>query len=185
MLEDIYKTVKEKMNMAIDILRKDFAGLRTGKASVTLLEKIKVSCYNTTLPLNQVATITVPDPHQIIVQPWDKTILQDIEKAILTSDLGLTPVKDGNVLRISVPPLSRERREELTKVIRRKAEEGRVAIRNIRREILENVKKYEGESRISEDEARIAREKIQKITDECIADLNAMAENKIEEIMQF
>jgi len=185
MLEDIHKEIKEKMQMVIDVLGSDFASVRTGRASTTILEKVKISCYNTVLPLSQVATITVPDPHLIIVQPWDKSLISEIEKGILTSDLGLTPVNDGNVIRIPIPPLSTERRQELMKVVKRKAEDGRVAIRNVRRDANDKIKKLKDKSSISEDEERTAHEKIQKITDEFIAEVDEMVKNKEKETMQF
>ena len=185
MLEDIYTALKEKMKGVLDVMKGEFATIRTGRASAGLLEKIKVSCYNAMMPLNQLASINIPDPHQIVVQPWDKSVIQEIEKAINTSDLKLSPVNDGNVLRISIPPLSEERREELTKVVKKKAEEGKVALRNIRRDFIEKVKKMDEEGKISEDESRKAQEKIQKITDEAIAEMDLMAKNKETEIMQF
>jgi len=185
MLENIYKEIKEKMQIVIDVLRGDFAAIRTGRASITILEKVKISCYNTVLPLNQVATITVADPHLIIVQPWDKSQLAEIEKGILTSDLGLTPTNDGNVIRIPVPPLSMERRQELIKVARKKAEDGKISIRNVRRDANDKIKKLEDESSISEDELRIAHEKIQKITDEFILEIDGIAKNKEKEMTQL
>ena len=185
MLEDIYVLLKEKMKAVLEVMRGEFATIRTGRASAALFEKIKVSCYNLMMPLNQLASINIPDPHQIIVQPWDKSVIQDIEKAINASDLKLSPVNDGNVLRISIPPLSQERREEFTKVVKKKAEEGRVAFRNVRRDFVEKVKKMDEEGKISEDESRKAQEKIQKVTDEFIAEIDLMAKNKETEILQF
>lgn len=185
MLEDIYKEMKEKMQIVVNVLKEDFASTRTGRASIAMLEKVKISCYNTTLPLNQVATITVPDPHLIIVQPWDKNLILDIEKGILTSDLGLVPVNDGNIIRIPVPPLSTERRQELVKVIKKKSEDGKVAIRNIRRNANDKIKKLEDESSISEDDSRVAQEKVQKLTDEFIVEIDNSVENKENEIMKF
>jgi len=185
MLENVYKEIKEKMQIVTDVLRGDFAAIRTGRASVTILEKIKISCYNTVLPLNQVATITISDPHLIIVQPWDKSVIAEIEKGILASDIGLTPANDGNVIRIPVPPLSTERRQELIKVVKKKAEDGKVAIRNVRRDANDRVKKLKDENSISEDEGIIAHEKIQKLTDEFIAEIDEMVKNKEREIIQI
>lgn len=185
MLESIYKEIKEKMQVVMDVLRSDFAAIRTGRASITILEKVKISCYNTTLPLNQVATITVSDPHLIIVQPWDKGLVSEIEKGILTSDLGLSPANDGNVIRVPVPPLSTERRQELIKVVKKKAEDGKVAIRNVRRDANDKIKKLEGESSISEDEVRLAHERTQKTTDEFIAEIDEMVKNKEKELSQI
>jgi len=184
MLEAVYKNTRDKMTAVSEVLRSDFASIRTGRASIILLEKIKVNCYNTSMPLNQVATINIPDPHQMILQPWDKSILQNVEKAIQASDLGLTPIKDGNVLRITIPPLSTERRQEFSKIIKKKAEEGRVALRNVRREVNDTVKKLKDESKISEDDERAAQEKIQKITAEFSVEIDKIAEAKEKEIMQ-
>lgn len=184
MLDDLNKTAKEKMDMVLNVVRDEFATVRTGRASVTLLEKIKVPCYGSVMPLNQVATINVPDPHQIIIQPWDKTIMQDIEKAVLSSDLKLNPVKDGNIIRISVPSLSTERREELIKVVGKKSEEGKVAIRNLRREMNDRIKKMDDDGKVAEDEARKAQDKIQKMTDVYIVEIDNMAKNKENEIRQ-
>jgi len=184
MLEAVYKNTRDKMTAVSEVLRSDFASIRTGRASIILLEKIKVNCYNTSMPLNQVATINIPDPHQVILQPWDKSILQNVEKAIQASDLGLTPIKDGNVLRITIPPLSTERRQEFSKIIKKKAEEGRVALRNVRREVNDTVKKLKDESKISEDDERAAQEKIQKITAEFSVEIDKIAEAKEKEIMQ-
>ena len=184
MLEAVYKNTRDKMTAVSEVLRSDFASIRTGRASIILLEKIKVNCYNTSMPLNQVATINIPDPHQMILQPWDKSILQNVEKAIQASDLGLTPIKDGNVLRITIPPLSTERRQEFSKIIKKKAEEGRVALRNVRREVNDTVKKLKDESKISEDDERAAQEKIQKLTAEFSVEIDKIAEAKEKEIMQ-
>lgn len=185
MLEGIYKETREKMQAVLNVLKGDFATIRTGRASVTILEKVKISCYNTVLPLNQVATISVADPHLIIVQPWDKSLVAGIEKGILASDLGLIPANDGNVIRVPMPPLSMERRQELIKVVKKKAEDGRVTIRNVRREANDKIKKLESESSISEDEGKIAHDKIQKITDGSIAEIDEMAKNKEKEVTQI
>jgi ribosome recycling factor len=185
MLELIYKEIKEKMQAVMDMLRSDFSSIRTGRANITILEKVKISCYNTTMPLNQVATITVSDPRLIIIQPWDKGLVSEIEKGILTSDLGLSPANDGNVIRVPVPPLSTERRQELIKIIRKKAEDGKVAIRNVRRDANDKVKKLEGESSVSEDEARLAHEQTQEVTDEFIVEIDVIMKNKEKEVMQI
>jgi ribosome recycling factor len=185
MLEDIYASLKEKMKTVSEVMRSEFATIRTGRASAAIFEKIKVTCYNSTMPLNQIAAINIPDPHQIIVQPWDKSVMQEIEKAINASDLKLSPVNDGSVLRISIPPLSKERREDLTKVVKKKAEEGKIALRNVRRDFIEKIKKMDEEGKISEDESRKAQERVQKITDDSIAEVDLMAKHKETEILQF
>ena len=173
------------MQTVMDVLSRDFAAIRTGRASITILENVKISCYNTVLPLNQVSTITVSDPHLIIVQPWDKSVISEIEKGILASDLGINPTNDGSVIRIPIPPLSTERRQELIKVVRKKAEDGKIAIRNVRRDANDRIKKLEDENSISEDEKRIAHERIQKITDEFTLEIDGMVKNKEKEIIQF
>jgi ribosome recycling factor len=134
MEKELRKKTDERMKKAIEVLKKEFASVRTGRASLALLDDIKVEYYGTSTPLNQVATLNIPDPKQITIQPWDQKAIQDIEKAILKSDLGLTPMNDGKVIRISIPPLTEERRKDLVKVVKKKGEEGKVAIRNIRRD---------------------------------------------------
>jgi len=185
MLENIYKETKDKMQVVLNVLREDIASIRTGRASVSMLDKVKVPCYNSALPLNQVATISVSDPHMITVQPWDKTLLADIEKAILTSDLGLSPINDSNILRVPVPQLSSERRQDLIKIMKKKAEDGKVAIRNVRRDCNDKVKKIENDKTISEDESKIAHEKIQKMTDEFIKLIDEMSKNKEKEMTEI
>ncbi|HAA90275.1 MAG: Ribosome-recycling factor [Thermoanaerobacterales bacterium 50_218] len=177
--------LEEKMKKTVDLLVKEYATMRAGRATPALLEKVFVDYYGTPTPVNQLATISVPEPRLLVVQPWDKNILPQVEKAILKSDLGVNPVSDGNVIRISIPPLTQEKRKELVKVIGRKAEEARVAIRNLRREWNDKVKSSEKKGEISEDEARRKLEDIQKLTDKYIKKIDQVLAAKEKEIMEL
>jgi len=185
MIKDIIKTSTEKMSKAVEHVRVEFIKIRTGKASTALLDGIKVDYYGTPTPLNQVGNISTPDSHTITIQPWDKTVIQAIEKAVLNSNLGLNPINDGNVLRVPIPPLTEERRKELVKVIKHKAEEGKVAIRNIRRDQIEHLRKTEKEEHISEDERKHGETEIQKLTDKHIKEVDELLVKKEKEIMEF
>ena len=180
----IKKRLQEKMDKAIDVFKSDLASIRTGRASLSLLEGITVDYYGTQTPLNQVATLSVPDPKTITIQPWEQRMIPEIEKAIMQSDLGLTPTNDGKLIRLNIPPLTEERRKQLVKVVRKRAEEARVAIRNIRREINEELKKMEKNKEISEDELKRDLEEVQKITDEHIKKVDKILEAKENEIME-
>jgi ribosome recycling factor len=184
MIKDIIKTSTEKMSKAVEHVRVEFIKIRTGKASTALLDGIKVDYYGTPTPLNQVGNISTPDSHTITIQPWDKTVIQAIEKAVLNSNLGLNPINDGNVLRVPIPPLTEERRKELVKVIKHKAEEGKVAIRNIRRDQIEHLRKTEKEEHISEDERKHGETEIQKLTDKHIKEVDELLVKKEKEIME-
>ncbi|MDI6801094.1 MAG: ribosome recycling factor [Thermodesulfovibrionales bacterium] len=183
-MQDIKKKATEKMSGAIESLKKDFASIRTGRASLALLDGITVDYYGTATPVNQVATLGIPDPRQITIQPWEQSIIPAIEKAILKSGLGLTPGNDGKIIRLNIPPLTEERRKELVKVARKRAEEARVAIRNIRRDINDELKKSEKEEHISEDEVKRFHEDIQKITDSYIHKADEVLQHKENEIME-
>ncbi|RMG73023.1 MAG: ribosome recycling factor [Nitrospirae bacterium] len=178
------KRLQEKMDKAIDIYKHDLATIRTGRASLSLIEGITVEYYGTQTPLNQVATLSVPDPKTITIQPWEQRIIPDIEKAILQSDLGITPTNDGKVIRLNIPPLTEERRKQLVKVVRKRAEEARVAIRNIRREFNEELKKMEKNKEISEDQLKKDLDEVQKVTDEHIKKVDKILETKENEIME-
>ena len=184
MTKELKKRAKERMEKAIDVLKKDFASIRTGRASLSLLDGITVDYYGTQTPLNQVAALSVPEPRTIAIQPWEQRIIPDIEKAILRSDLGLTPTNDGKTIRINIPPLTEERRKQLVKVVRKRAEEARVAIRNIRRDLNEDLKKMEKNKEVSEDELKRDLEEVQKITDEYIKKVDEVLEVKEKEIME-
>ncbi len=182
-MQELKKKANDRMEGTISVLRKELASIRTGRASLSLLDGITVEYYGSHVPLSQVATLGIPDGKQIIIQPWEQKLLTVIEKAILKSDLGLTPMNDGKIIRIVVPPLTEERRKQLVKVIKKKAEEARVAIRNIRRELNEEIKKSEKEKNISEDDAKRLQSEIQKITDSFINKIDELIKNKEKEIM--
>ena len=184
MIEDVKQQTDVKMKKSLSLLAQELAKLRTGRASPALLESIKVEYYGSHLPLNQMATISIPEPRLIIIQPWDKTALQSVEKAIFKSAIGLTPSNDGNVIRLAVPPLTTERREELIKLTLRMAEEAKVAVRNIRREANNEIKKLEKEKKISEDAAFKAQEDIQHATDQYIKKIDEVQKEKEKEIRE-
>ncbi len=172
------------MKKTVEVFRRELASVRTGRASPALLDKVMVDYYGTPMPVNQLATISVPEARLLVIQPWDKSSLPNIERAILKSDLGINPVSDGNVIRLVIPQLTEERRQELVKLVRKKAEEERVAIRNIRREANEMIKDLESESEISQDEARRALDRVQALTNEYIARIDQLLKKKEEEIME-
>jgi ribosome recycling factor len=185
MIEMIFDEAKQNMGKRVEALKQELTRLRTGRASLSLLDGIKVVYYGTPTPLNQVASLAVPESRLITIQPWDNTVLGEIEKAILKSELGLTPMNDGKLIRISIPPLTEDRRKELVKVVRKTVESFRVAIRNIRRESNEDLKDLKKDGEISEDEAFKAQERIQKITDEHIEMIDQIGSAKEKEILEF
>lgn len=172
------------MEKSASLLAQELAKLRTGRASPALLDGIKVEYYGSTLPLNQVASISIPEPRLMVIQPWDKNALPEIEKALYKSPIGLTPNNDGSVIRLAIPPLTTERREELVKLAQRLAEDAKVAVRNIRREANSETKKEEKEKKIPEDEAYKSQEEIQKITDEYIEKIDDILKKKEREIKE-
>lgn len=184
MVNEIIADAKERMQSALEAARRGFAGIRSGRASASLLDRIHVEYYGSVTPLNQLATISVPEARLIIVQPWDKSQIQAVEKAILQSDLGLTPTNDGTVIRIAVPQLTEERRKELVRVVRKEAEERRVVIRNVRRDANDTIKELEKDKELSTDESRRAQENIQELTDTYIKEIDALLETKEKEILE-
>jgi len=184
MLEDVYAESEDKMNKVISAFQRELTTLRAGRATPALLDRIEVEYYGASTPLNQLAGITAPEPRLLVIQPWDKKALGDIEKAILKSDLGLTPNNDGNIIRLAIPQLTEERRLDLVKFIRKKAEESKVSIRNIRRDANDSVKVLEKNSDISEDERRRAQDRIQEITDNKIIEIDEALEIKEKEMME-
>ncbi len=184
MIDKIHDETKEKMEKSIALLAQELSKLRTGRASPALVEGIKVDYYGSTLPLNQVATISIPEARLIIIQPWDKNALESIEKAIYKSAVGLTPNSDGNVIRLSIPSLTTERREELVKLAQKLGEDTKVAIRNVRREANTEIKKQEKDKKISEDDARKAHDRIQKLTDGSIEKVDEHVRQKEKEIRE-
>lgn len=184
MPQSILKDMEERMSKAIHTLKKDLATLRTGRATPAILDKVVVDYYGTPTPISQLANINAPEPRLLLIQPWDKTALKDIDKAIQQSDIGLTPSNDGQVIRIVVPPLTEERRKDLVKVAGKDGEETKVAIRNIRRDANEDIKKLEKAGSISEDESRRHQESIQKATDKYIAEVDKVVKDKEKDIME-
>jgi ribosome recycling factor len=185
MIDDIYQDSRESMSKAVESLNNELKRVRTGRASLSILDGIKVDYYGTLTPLNQMATLAVPESRLITIQPWDVSVIQDIEKAILKSDLGLTPANDGKILRISIPPLTEERRKELVKLVHKMCEEHKVSVRNARRDSNELLKSLKKDGDISEDEAFKAQEEIQKITDEHINLIDECYTKKEKEILEF
>lgn len=185
MLQDVYNDAEAQMQKTIEALKRDFAGIRTGRASVGLLDGITIDYYGTQSPLNQVATLSVPESSLIVIQPWDASVIKQIEKAILRSDLGITPSNDGKVIRLAVPPLTEERRKELAKVVKKRAEEKRVAIRQVRRESNDMLKSLEKEKEITEDDRHQGQDRIQKITDKYIKQIDEITAEKEKEILEI
>ena len=185
MLNDVYEDARDRMQKALENLELEFKRLRTGRASIALVDGIRVEYYGTSTPLNQLATLTIPEPRTIMIQPWDTTIVSEVEKAILKSELGLTPMNDGKIIRINIPPLTEERRRDLVKVIKKKAEEAKVAVRNIRRDANEMVKDLKKEKEISEDDQFRAQDEIQKITDEFISNIDSVYNTKETEVLEI
>jgi ribosome recycling factor len=185
MIDSIYQDSKENMVKAIAALKKDLKRVRTGRASLSLLDGVKVDYYGTLTPVSQLATLAVPESRLITIQPWDTTVIKEIEKAILKSDLGLTPSNDGKIVRIAIPPLTEQRRKELVKVVHKICEEYKVSVRNLRRDANEMVKELKKDSRISEDDAFKSQEKIQKMTDEHIKLVDECYKEKEKEILEF
>jgi ribosome recycling factor len=185
MKDEIISEMREKMKKTAEVLDQEYKKMRTGRASTSLIEGIKVECYGTHMRLNQLASLSIPESRLLLVQPWDQTIISDVEKSILKSGLGLTPMNDGKVIRISIPPLTEERRKELAKMARKMAEDSKIIIRNHRREANELLKELKNESEISEDEMYTYQEKVQKNTDEFIAKIDEIRTQKETEILEF
>jgi ribosome recycling factor len=185
MIDSIYQDSKENMVKVIAALKKDLKRVRTGRASLSLLDGVKVDYYGTLTPVSQLATLAVPESRLITIQPWDTTVIKEIEKAILKSDLGLTPSNDGKIVRIAIPPLTEQRRKELVKVVHKICEEYKVSVRNLRRDANEMVKALKKDSQISEDDAFKSQEKIQKMTDEHIKLVDECYKEKEKEILEF
>jgi ribosome recycling factor len=185
MIEVIYEETRERMGKSETALHNELKRVRTGRASLSLLDGIRVDYYGTLTPLNQMATLAVPESRLITIQPWDVSIIKEIEKAILKSDLGLTPSSDGKMIRISIPPLTEERRKELVKIVNKICEEHKVAIRNIRRDSNEMIKSLKKDGDISEDDAFRAQDQVQKITDEYINLVDGIYKGKEKEILEF
>ena len=184
MIADIVQDAERRMTKAVEAAQQDYSTIRTGRANPALLERVTVDYYGTSMPVNQLATISVPEPRLLVIAPWDKNAIPLIEKAITKSDLGLTPTSDGTVIRLTIPHLTEERRKELIKLLHKKAEEHRVAIRNIRRDANEELKRLEKSGEAAEDEVRRAQEQIQKLTDKYIEQIDKLTQAKEAELME-
>ncbi|OYD09474.1 ribosome recycling factor [Paludifilum halophilum] len=184
MLSEVKQQTTERMEKTIQKLKKDLATLRAGRATPSLLDKVVVEYYGSEMPIHQMANISAPEPRLLVIQPWDKSALGEIERAILKSDLGLTPNNDGNLIRISIPALTEQRRAELVKVVKKTGEEAKVAVRNIRRDANDEVKKLEKGGEISEDDSRRGQDEVQKLTDRYIKEADRLVEAKEKEIME-
>jgi ribosome recycling factor len=184
MIQEVRKKTNERMQASVEALRKKFGAVRTGRASLSLIDGLTVDYYGTLTPIQQLASLSIPDSRQITIQPWEARVIPEIEKSIMKSDLGLTPMNDGKLIRINIPALTEERRKQLVKVVRKEAEEARVAVRNIRRDINEELKKLEKEKHVSEDEIKKEHDEVQKITDAFIRKVDELLEHKEKEIME-
>ena len=184
MLNDVYKDAKLRMKGAIQALEDDLAGIRTGRAHPALVEKLSVEYYGVPTPLVQLASISVPEPRSLLIRPFDASTLREIERSILTSDLGLTPNSDGKVIRLNLPPLTEERRRDLVKIVNNRIEEARVAVRNVRRDSIRDLREFEQEKMITEDDLKRGEEELQKITDTFMEDISGIGERKEKEILE-
>lgn len=184
MIKDSLKEAEHRMKISLQALEDDLAGIRTGRATPALVERLSVEYYGVPTPLQQLATFSIPEPRQILIKPFDASSIKDIERAIQTSDLGLTPSNDGKSIRLTLPPLTEERRQELVKVVGHRVEEGRVAVRIIRRDTIKDLREFEEEKMISEDDLRRGEEDTQKLTDEYVEKMNEVGDKKEEEILE-
>jgi len=184
MIDDVLKDAGRRMDKTVEATRHEFTTIRTGRASAALLERVQVTAYGTKMPINQLATISVPEPRLLTITPFDKSIMRDIEKGILESDLGLTPSNDGQLIRLPIPQLTEERRKELVKQVRQLAEDGRVAARNVRRDALHHLKEAEKNGETGSDDVHRAEERLQKVTDEHVAAIDSALKAKEAEIME-
>jgi len=185
MIDETLSEMGQKNDKTVEALEKEFKKMRTGRASTSILDGIKVECYGTQMPLNQIASISSPESRLLTIQPWDQSVIGDIEKSILKSGLGLTPMNDGKLVRISIPPLTEERRKDLAKMAKKMAEESKIGIRNHRRDANEIFKQLKNDSKISEDEMHKQQDAVQKITDEFIEKIDEIKKEKEKEILEF
>ncbi len=184
MVKEILNDAESRMKKSVEVFRQELAGMKAGRATPAMLDKIRVDYYGTPTPINQMATIEVPDTRTLVIKPWDRSAIKNIEKAIQMSDLGLNPNNDGAVIRLSIPPMTEDRRKELVKQVNKRTEEERVVIRNIRRDANDQIKKLEKEKQISEDESRRAQDDVQKLTDKYIKEVDHIMAAKEKEIME-
>ncbi len=182
---DLLREAEEKMHKTVEATHRELSTVRTGRASPNLVEGVKVSYYDTQTPVKQLATITTPDPRTIVIQPWDAAVLGEIERALLEANIGITPTNDGHVIRLSIPQPTKERREELAKLVRKMAEEGRISIRTGRHHTIEQIRKLGKDRAVSEDDAFTSQEEVQKLTDKFIAKIDEMLKQKEKEVLDF
>jgi ribosome recycling factor len=185
MIDDVMADAESRMGKAIDALRRDLGSIRTGRASPTLVERLTVDYYGSSTPLNQIAGISVPEPRLLVIQPWDRGAMSAIEKAILKSELGLNPSNDGQVIRIAVPPLTEERRKQLVKLVHGHVEEGKVAVRNVRRDAMANVKELLNEKLIGEDDERRAEHQVDELAKRFVGEADKVGKSKEQEVLEF
>ena len=185
MIDEVLDELGQRMERSVEALQDDLMGIRTGRASPALVEKLPVEYYGTLTPLNQMASIAVPEPRLLVIRPWDPSALMDIERAILKSDLGLTPMNDGKLIRLNIPRLTEERRRELVRVVAKRVEEARIAIRNLRRDALQDLKEFEKEKMISEDDFYRGKDSVQDLTDEFIERIDEIGKRKEAEVMEI
>jgi len=183
-ISDVVSDAERRMSKAVEAAQHDYQGIRTGRANPALLDRIMVDYYGTALPINQVATISVPEPRMLLIAPWDKTAVQQIERAIQKSELGLSPIADGNVVRLAIPTLTEERRRDFIKLLHKKAEEHRVAVRNVRRDANEDLKHMEKDGKASEDDVHRGQEQIQKLTDKYTEQVDHLTKAKEDELLE-
>ncbi|GCE11712.1 ribosome recycling factor [Tengunoibacter tsumagoiensis] len=184
MTTELFEDAERRMKKAIEALKQDLNAIRAGRASSALIDRISVEYYGTPTPINQVASISVPDARMLVIQPWDRKLLVDIEKAIQKSDLGINPTNDGQVIRLSIPPMSEERRRDLVKSLHKKLDEHKVAVRNVRRDVQDKLRDREKKKEVSEDELKRSTERLQKLTDRYIDDMDKVGKAKEQEIME-
>ncbi|MCO5388668.1 ribosome recycling factor [Desulfosporosinus sp.] len=184
MISEVIKDADERMHKGVDALRREYSTIRAGRANPSVLDKVMVEYYGSPTPINQLANVSAPEARMLLIQPWDRTVLPSIEKAIMKSDLGLNPSSDGNVIRLMIPQLTSERRTELVKTVKKKAEDARVAVRNVRRDVNDHLKKLEKDHDASEDEVKRAQEEVQKMTDKIIKEIERVMETKESEIIE-
>jgi ribosome recycling factor len=184
-LNEIYKSAEEKMSKALEAVEHEFTGLRTGRASVALIDGVQVDAYGSKMPLKQVATISTPDARTLVIQPFDKNMMASIEKAILAANLGMTPNNDGKLIRLNIPPLTEDRRKDLVKMAKKMAEDGRISVRNIRRNCNDEIKKTEKEHDIAEDEREKAMKHVQDITDKYVKEIDNLLAKKEKDVMEI
>ncbi len=185
MIDDLLQELEQRMQKSVDVLQDDLLKIRTGRASPALVEKLPVEYYGSLTPLIQMASISAPEPRLLVIRPWDPSALADVERAILKSDLGLMPMNDGKLIRLSIPRLTEERRRELVKIVSRRVEEARIAIRNLRRDALQDLKEFESEKMISEDDFYRGKDKIQDLTDDFIKRIDEIGKRKEAEVMEI